>query len=310
LKTITVIDTSFGTWNLGDEIIMQAVNDVIHEIFPNARVFRLPSHEALSRRSYYFLRQSDLCLIGGTNVLASKGWRLHWWDTLFLRNVICFGVTWGGIKPKPSFRDRVLLRRVLDGGQIHSVRDRYTKNLLDQIGVASVSTSCPTMWMLSPEHCAAVPQKKSKDVLFTLTGYRCEPSADRVMIDTLKKHYQTLHFFPQMHGDYAYFQHLNIPGVQVIGPNLRSYDQFLANEDVDYVGSRLHGGIRALQFKKRTLVIGIDHRSAEIANDTGLPVLRRTEMSGLETWITGRTPTRIQLPTESITNWKANLRLH
>jgi hypothetical protein len=309
LKTITVIDTSFGTWNLGDEIIMQAVNDVIHEIFPDARVFRLPSHDALSRQSYYFLRQSDLCLIGGTNVLASKGWRLRWRDSIFLKNAICFGVTWGGIHPRPSFRDRVLLRRVLDGGQIHSVRDQYTKNLLDQIGVASMSTSCPTMWMLTPEHCAAVPQVKANNALFTLTAYRCEPVADRAMIDTLKKHYQTLYFFPQMHGDYAYFQDLNIPGVRVIGPNLRAYDEFLANEDVDYVGSRLHGGIRALQFKKRTLVIGIDHRSAEIARDTGLPVLRRTEMKELETWVEGNAPTRIDLPTENITNWKANLRL-
>jgi hypothetical protein len=289
---------------------MQAVNDVIHEMFPDARVFRLPSHEALSRRSYYFLRQSDLCLIGGTNVLASKGWRLRWRDSIFLRNAICFGVTWGGIRPQPSFKDRVLLRRVLDAGQIHSVRDRYTKTLLDQIGVASVSTSCPTMWSLGPEHCAAVPKVKAKNVLFTLTAYRCEPAADRAMIDILKRHYQTLHFFPQMHGDYSYLQDLNVEGVRVIGPNLRSYDEFLANEDVDYVGSRLHGGIRALQFKKRTLVIGIDHRSTEIANDTGLAVLERTEMNELANWVTGSIPTRILLPTVNISNWKANLRLH
>ena len=108
MKTVTVIDTSFGTWNLGDEIIMQAVNDVIHEMFPDARVFRLPSHEALSRRSYYFLRQSDMCFIGGTNVLASKGWRLRWFDSIFLTNAICFGVTWGGISTRPSFRDWIL----------------------------------------------------------------------------------------------------------------------------------------------------------------------------------------------------------
>lgn len=289
---------------------MQAVNGVIHEMFPDARVFRLPSHEALSRRSYYFLRKSDLCLIGGSNVLASKGWRLRWCDSIFLRNAICFGVTWGGIGPAPSFRERMLLRRVLDGNQIHSVRDRYTQNLLDQIGVASVSTSCPTMWMLSPEHCAAIPRGKARNVLFTLTAYKREPSVDRAMIDILKRHYQTLHFFPQMHGDYTYLQDLNIPGVRIIGQNLSSYDQFLASEDVDYVGSRLHGGIRALQFKKRTLVIGIDHRSAEIASDTGLPVLRRTELKELETWVNGYVPTQINLPTENITNWKANLQLH
>ena len=289
---------------------MQAVNGVVHEMFPDARVFRLSSHEALSRRSYYFLRQSDLCLIGGTNVLASKGWRVRWCDSIFLRNAICFGVTWGGTRPKPSFRDRLLLRRVLDDGQTHSVRDRFTKKLLDQIGVASVSTSCPTMWMLTPEHCAAIPHTKSKNVLFTLTGYRSDPSFDRAMIETLKRHYQTLHFFPQMHGDLEYFREMNIEGVRVVGSNLRSYDEFLANEDVDYVGSRLHGGIRALQFKKRTLVIGIDHRSAEIANDTGLPVLRRTQIKDLPAWVNGCVATKITLPTENITCWKANLQTH
>jgi polysaccharide pyruvyl transferase WcaK-like protein len=310
VKTVTVIDTSFGTWNLGDEIIMQAVNDVVHELFPNARVFRLPSHEALSRRSYYFLRKSDLCLIGGTNVLASKGWNLRWRDTVFLHNAICFGVSWGGLHAKPSFRERLLLRRVLDDSHIHSVRDRYTQQLLEQIGVASVSTSCPTMWMLSAEHCSAVPPRKAPGVLFTLTAYRREPAADRAMIDILKRNYQTLSFFPQMHGDYSYFQDLNISGVKIIGQNLSSYDRFLANEEVDYVGSRLHGGIRALQFKKRTLVIGIDHRSAEIANDTRLPVLKRTELKNLDTWIHGCFPTVINLPTENIMNWKSSLRLH
>ena len=305
-----MIDTSFGTWNLGDEIIMQAVNDVIHEMFPDARVFRLPSHEALSRRSYYFLRQSDICFIGGTNVLASKGWRLRWRDSIFLRNAICFGVTWGGLRPIPSFTERILLRRVLDGSQIHSVRDRYTSDLLDKIGLASISTSCPTMWGLTPEHCADVPETKADRVVFTLTAYRCEPLADRAMIDSLKKNYRSVHFFPQMHGDYAYFKDLNIGGVGIIGQNLNAYDEFLANEQVDYVGSRLHGGIRALQFKKRTLVIGIDHRSIEISNDTKFPVLRRTNINDLDRWINGRFSTQISLPVENISNWKANLRLH
>jgi hypothetical protein len=288
---------------------MQAVNDVVQELFPDARVFRLPSHEALSRQSYYCLRQSDLCLIGGTNVLASRGWRIRWFDSIFLTNAICFGVTWGGVSPRPSFKDRMFLRRVLDGHQIHSVRDRFTQHLLDRIGVVSVSTSCPTMWKFDSDHCSAIPQEKTKNVVFALTAYRCEPTADRAMVETLKKHYETLYFFPQMHGDYAYFQELNIKGVRVVGQNLHSYDHLLANEELDYVGSRLHGGIRALQFKKRTLIIGIDHRSTEISNDTGLPVLRRTELNKLESWITGCVPTKIKLPTENISNWKANLRL-
>jgi len=178
-----------------------------------------------------------------------------------------------------------------------------------QIGVVSVSTSCPTMWKLGPEHCAAIPQEKMKNVVFTLTAYLREPAKDRAMIDILKRHYQKLYFFPQMHGDDTYFGGLNIQGVRVIGQNLHSYDRLLANEELDYVGSRLHGGIRALQFKKRTLIIGVDRRSTEIANDTGLPVLHRTELNNLESWITGCVSTKIKLPTENISNWKANLRL-
>jgi polysaccharide pyruvyl transferase WcaK-like protein len=305
-----VIDTSFGTWNLGDEIIMQAVNDVLHEMFPDARVFRLPSHEALSRRSYYFLRQSDLCFIGGTNVLASKGWRLRWRDSIFLRNAICFGVTWGGDRSTPSLGERILLRRVLDGGQIHSVRDRYTQRLLDKVGVASVSTSCPTMWKLTPAHCASIPHTKAERVVFTLTAYRPDPSADREMISILKKSYRSVYFFPQMHGDYEYFEDLNVKGVGLIGQNLSAYDQFLRNKETDYVGSRLHGGIRALQFKKRTLVVSIDHRSTEISSDTGLPILKRAEMNKLDSWIHGSCHTQITLPTQSIANWKANLQMH
>lgn len=288
---------------------MQAVNDVIHQMFPDARIFRLPSHEALGKNSYYLLRQSDLCLIGGTNILASKGWRLRWRDSVFMGSAICFGVTWGGARSKPSLRERLFLRRVLDGGQIHSVRDRYTQRLLDQVGVVSVSTSCPTMWRLTPQHCAAIPVRKANKVLFTLTAYQQEISSDRAMIDTLRRNYQHLYFFPQMHGDQTYFREMNVSGVRVLGENLPSYDHFLANEDVDYVGSRLHGGIRALQFKKRAVVIGTDHRSLEISNDTDLPVLRRTELQKLEGWIHGNTATHIKLPTENIENWKANLQM-
>lgn len=302
--TITIIDTSFGTWNLGDEIIMEAVNKTLYEMFPDTRVFRIPCHEALSRRSYYFLRKSELCFIGGTNILASKGWRLRWFDPLFLKNALCLGVTWGGERTSPVAKDRLLLRRVLGRGKLHSVRDRYTKQLLEQMGIPSVYTACPTMWNLSPAHCDMIPKEPAQKVAFALTGYRQDPVADRTMINILRKHYRALHFFPQGHGDDEYLRQLGADDVRVIAPNLRSFDHFLANEHVDYVGSRLHGGIRALQFKKRSLVIGVDHRSVEIGKDTGLSVLRRGEIHKLDEWIKKPVRTQITLPDAEIANWK------
>jgi hypothetical protein len=284
---------------------MDAVNEAICEMLPDAYTFRIPSHEPLSRRSYDFLGKSELCFIGGTNILGSPAWRLQWYDAFFLKNAICLGVSWAVSCNKPKLRDRLLLPRVLSGKGLHSVRDGYTKNLLAQLGIQSVSTSCPTMWKLTPEHCAVIPSTKARDVVFTLTAYRANPVFDRAMIEILRRNYRRLYFFSQMSDDRRYIKQFDDHGVRVISPRLSAYDQFLANEDVDYVGSRLHGGIRALQCKKRTVVMAVDHRSAEIGCDTGLPVLPRGEVNRLDEWVNGCASTQIRLPMADIAGWKS-----
>lgn len=285
---------------------MDEVNNCVYEMFPSAQVFRVSSHSYMSRPAYYFMRKSDFCFVGGTNILASPGWPLRWFEPLFpFMRVHCLGVTWGGQRPTATFKDRLLLRSIMAKDKVHSVRDGYTKRLLDKMGIQSVNTSCPTMWTLTPEHCSAIPQIKSRDVLFTLTSYKSDPAADRAMIDTLRKHYRTLYYFPQMHLDSDYPRQLGVECIRVVPPNMRAYNQFLANEEVDYVGNRLHGGIRALQFKKRSLIIGIDHRSVEISRDTGLPVLTRSELHKMEDWITNPESTEIKLPVDAIATWKS-----
>lgn len=306
MPIITIIDTSFGTLNLGDEVIMDEVNSHLYQMFPNARIFRIASHNYMWRPAYYCLRRSDFCFVGGTNILASKGWLIRWFEALLpFMKVHCLGVTWGGHRATPTFRDRLLLRCVMATNKVHSVRDGYAKCLLDKMGIQSVNTSCPSMWKLTPEHCSAIPKVKSRDVLFTLTSYKSDPAADRAMIDTLRRHYRTLYYFPQMHLDGEYPRQLGVDCIRVVPPNMQAYNQILANEEVDYVGNRLHGGVRALQFKKRSLIIGIDHRSVEISRDTGLPVLPRNKLHKMEDWITGSASTEIRLPVEAIARWKS-----
>jgi Polysaccharide pyruvyl transferase len=305
MKDIAIIDTSIGTDNLGDEIIMDSVNEVIYEMFPDSYIFRVPSHDVLTRKSLGIIKRSSLCFVGGTNILASPGWRLRLRDLIFLKNAICLGVTWGAPDVQPTRKRRLVLKRILSADEVHSVRDTYTKRLLDLIGIQSVSTSCPTMWKLTSRHCGEIPRKKSSNVLFTLTAYRNDPEADRKMVQILQKNYRTLYFFSQMHADLEYMKRLNVGPVKLISPTVHGYDKILANEDLDFVGSRLHGGIRALQHRKRALIIGIDHRSLEIAKDTDLPVLPRTEIDQLEDWIYGEQPTAIRLPLDEIASWKA-----
>jgi hypothetical protein len=93
-------------------------------------------------------------------------------------------------------------------------------------------------------------------------------------------------------------------------PNLRSYTAFLDNEDVDFIGTRLHGGIRAMQKGHRALIIGIDNRATEIGRDTNLPVVQRQDLAAIEAWIDGGRATEIILPMAAIQGWKAQLAEH
>ncbi len=79
----------------------------------------------------------------------------------------------------------------------------------------------------------------------------------------------------------------------------------LDHEDVDFVGARLHGGIRALQRGRRALIVPVDNRAAEISKSTVLPVASRDEPEAIERWILDPQPTRIVLPWSAIAQWKA-----
>ena len=52
----------------------------------------------------------------------------------------------------------------------------------------------------------------------------------------------------------------------------------MANTEFDYVGTRLHAGILALNYRKRTLIIAVDNRAAEMKTDINLPVIARGDL--------------------------------
>jgi hypothetical protein len=194
---------------------------------------------------------------------------------------------------------------VLNNDVIHSVRDRYTKEKLDYLGKKVVNTSCPTMWALTPEHCSAIPAKKADAALTTLTWYRPDVEGDRQFLRTLTSNYKTVYFWPQTFEDDDYFKRLGVEGIKTLPWTLPTYNSFLENEDIDVIGSRLHGCIRAIQKKKRTTVIPVDNRAKEISHDTRLPILTRNDHKALESWIWDQKPTEIVLPADAIQAWKS-----
>ena len=69
--------------------------------------------------------------------------------------------------------------------------------------------------------------------------------------------------------------------IEIINPHLSDYDNFLKKHEVDFIGTRLHGGIRALQHKRRSIIIGIDNRATELNRDFNLPVVNQENISNL-----------------------------
>lgn len=97
--------------------------------------------------------------------------------------------------------------------------------------------------------------------------------------------------------------------IKIIDASLSQYDSILKKDNVEYVGTRLHAGIRALNFGKRTIIIAVDNRAIEIARDTNLNIILRDEVDRcLNNQINSNFKTEILLPEENINLWKSQFR--
>jgi polysaccharide pyruvyl transferase WcaK-like protein len=316
---IGVLNTSIASENAGDCIIMEAAARRIDECLPFARKIHLTTHEKLSRASFRLQKKVAFNIACGTNLLHShmsivKQWNVGLFAGCFLKPVILLGVGWrANPKWKTTLYTKLLLHWLLSKQHLHSVRDSFTEKRLREIGFQNVlNTACPTMWPLTPEHCAAIPAKKGDEVVMTLTDYSREPRLDRQLLDVLKKSYRRVYFWRQGADDYEYFSTIAKAGeVEILPSSLQAYDDLLQNGSLslDYVGTRLHGGIRALQQKRRALIIGVDHRAMEKKRDFNLPAIDRyISAAELERAVLADAPCDIRIPLDNIGLWKEQFR--
>lgn len=307
---INMFDTAIDSDNLGDQFIMDAVWEAVKPLFPGADYLRTPTHRRASLGQMRAGRKADLSIVGGTNILKSHmlvrgNWRITPLDYLNWRNVVLLGVGWQQYgRAGADAATRLFFRSVLSRNWLHSVRDMHTYELLRPHVENIVYTACPTMWMLDRPFCQSIPVRKARDVVFAVTYYRPAPELDRQVFDLLKRHYRTIYFWPQQEQDLPYLREIGASGYVPLPQDVAAYNRVLETEDVDFVGARLHGGIRALQYRRRALIIPVDNRAAEISISTALPVASRTEPEAIERWITQPRPTLLTLPVEGITRWR------
>jgi polysaccharide pyruvyl transferase WcaK-like protein len=294
---------------------MESVREVISEVFTNPTVFHTGTHDVISRNSYLLNKQANFSFVGGTNLLSSNmnrynQWKINFYDSFFLNNITLLGVGWWQYQNRPNIYTKFLLNSILSEDIIHSVRDSYTERMLKSVGVENViNTSCPSMWNLTKEFCRKIPKSKSESVVFTLTDYNKDYERDIQLINILKSCYDRILFWPQGSGDLDYFNELDLnKNFEILSCNLSVFTDLLENEDVDFVGTRLHAGIRALQKKKRTIIIGIDNRAIEKALDFNINVIKRENIQDLKSLISSDFVTNINIPNENIFKWKSQFK--
>ena len=318
MKNILVLDTSVASGNKGDDIIMECTHKELDFLLKDNYELRLPTHVSsfhwyqVLRKSYSLKRFVDCSLkfVGGSNILAKNmlthypQWNINWFNCKPIEGSILVGVG-AGAGERSNWYTRKLYRRVLNHDYFHSVRDERTRNYIEGLGLKAINTGCVTMWMLTPEFCKTIPINKSEKVVFTLTKKVNHDTDYQLLIDTLKQNYAEVFFWPQGIDDYKYFkQFKNIEGIKVLQASKVAYDNFLTNNVVDYVGSRLHGGIYAMRHGRRAVIIAIDERAREINRTNHLNCIDINDIRQLPDLINSAIETKVEMDYGAINQWK------
>ena len=322
MKKILLLDTSIGTSNLGDYIIMECVRKELAPILKTSFVYDMPTHlpafstfsvfrNSLAVQNY---ATADLKFAGGSNLLVKDlkthypQWNIHPFNSKPLNGVILVGVGAGAGEYTNKYTTN-LYKKVLNGDYIHSVRDERSKRYVESLGLKAVNTGCVTMWMLTPEFCSTIPTKKAERCVFTLTGKGNSAKTleeDQQLLDILLRNYEEVNFWIQGDLDFNYLKRMhNSEKVKIIPPSIEAYDKLLSEDNLDYIGTRLHGGVYAMRHGKRAIIIAIDERATEINRRNNLNCIAQKDIeSKLEKMIQSEFATEIKMPFEAIEQWK------
>jgi polysaccharide pyruvyl transferase WcaK-like protein len=311
VKQIVVLDTWVGDDNLGNKIIVDAVHREVRSIFPDSIIYSLPNHEYI-RAGRGLVRRADHVFLAGTNPLSAdmnrtSEWRVRLSDGAWLNDVVLVGVGWWKYQSK-AFNPytKRLLPRILSSKFTHSVRSMYEVRRLRSLGIGAIPTGCPSMWELTPDHCEKIPVEKGSAAVVTLTDYRRIPEQDRLLLDIVIRNYDVVYYWPQSMRDYDYVKELGSGYLEILTPSLEAYDHLLLTGQVDYIGTRLHAGIRALQHQRRSLIVSVDNRAREMGRQFALPLIpRECVASLLESKLRGQWKTDIGLDVDALSTWRS-----
>lgn len=313
MKQILLFDTAISTSNLGDEIIYSDVKKGLKNLLDESMVFRMGTHVAnysgfqlLAKRDIKIMRLCDWAdykFVCGTNLLVDNlkkvnpQWMLNPINSQLYKDAILIGVGKVSDYEMPNKYTEAIYKKTLSHDFKHSVRDEATKKVLERMGFQAINTGCPTLWGFTEEKCKKVPTKKASRAVFSVSGYYStkDPIADKKMIECLRKNYGELYAWIQTVVDEKYLNDLEeAEGIKCIY-SLNKYEELLNEGDIDYVGTRLHGGVFALQHNCRSLIVSIDQRAEGFFESNNIPIIRRSNIEDLDKVINSEIITDIRV---------------
>lgn len=320
MENILILDTGFASFNKGDDIIMECTRKELAPLLQDNFEINLPTHVSpfhwyqvlKSSAAYRTYEDCKLKFVGGSNIMVPNllthyaQWNINLFNYQVNKGCVMVGVGAGaGAEKGSNWYTRYIYQHMCSREYYHSARDERSKVYMESLGLKAINTGCVTMWMLTPDFCAQIPTNKADKVVFTLTTNRKDMN-DQILIDTLQKNYHEIYFWPQGMGDYKYFQSLkNIEGIHVLQASKEAYDRYLTDNDTDYVGTRLHGGVYAMRHKRRAIIVAIDERARAINERNHLNCIEKADMPQLSDMINSEIITNITMPFDEIKRWKA-----
>ncbi|MGN0802212.1 MAG: polysaccharide pyruvyl transferase family protein [Candidatus Faecivicinus sp.] len=308
-EKIIAFDPAVSSSNLGDSIISDSASAYLEALFPDSFMIKVSTHLPTSIRYMHMLRDFKARFVLGSNLLKShmllgfRQWDVSLVKAPFVGPVILMGCGWWQYERRIDLYSKMLYKALLSPDVLHSVRDNYTVKQLESMGIRNVlNTACPTMWKFTEQHCGSIPREKADSVVTTLTDYYQDPRKDHEMLSLLSENYKTVYLWMQGSGDMNYYKSIagNWKNIVFIQSKLDAYNKVLEMEDIEYVGTRLHAGIRALQRGKRAMIIAVDNRAVEKKRDFNLPVIERENQEELKNLIFNSRRTEIHIPERQI----------
>lgn len=312
--------------NLGDLVIYESIKQLLKELFPQTEIVRISTHTTFGTFEKTIINQAYLTFVGGSNLLTSNIRHFNRFTPVKKKgfylfpgfgNTILIGAGWSEYQKTPDWATKIYYKKILHKSYYQSVRDSYSATHLSKTGIKKIiNTCCPSTWNLKPEFINSF-QRSLNTVLYTVNGFHNNPEIDHRTIELIfKSEQRDIFFFGQTMLDFNYFTNLDIYKKNKHKFKIMNYDyqeliQLLNTIKLNYIGARLHGGIRCLQQNNPTLILGLDNRAFEIKKDTMLNVIAREDINAIQEWIEGKyIPPSLRLPNSNISSWKNQFQLH